>query len=134
MEINNAFTKTPRITFDQISGFCGPAKLTHKINRHMCSCYIGMKAMIYLCLKKKKKKELLRTGRTLAGSFPLPKASLHWCKVSQAFTYSVHPRKSPQSPTTAKQSTPKITLPSSVTVLHVHRATNSKYSHRPCPE
>ena len=30
----NALTETSRIMFDQISGHCDPAKLTHKINHH----------------------------------------------------------------------------------------------------
>ena len=31
----NSFTETSRTIFDQISGYHGPAKLTHKINHHI---------------------------------------------------------------------------------------------------
>lgn len=32
----NTFTKTSRTTFDQVTGNCGLAKLTHEINHHGC--------------------------------------------------------------------------------------------------
>lgn len=32
--IPNSLTRTSRITFDQIPGQCGPAKMTHKVGHH----------------------------------------------------------------------------------------------------
>ena len=34
----NTFAETSKIMFDQISGNCDPAKLTHKINHHIMYC------------------------------------------------------------------------------------------------